>query len=103
MARKYDPNNPDHVQQRQDDAALRKAQREADWHWLLSDPRGVRVCIDLLDQFGLLAPSFVPGDALATAYNEGKRSCAIAINGGITTARQTALVEVMQGLTASNV
>lgn len=104
MARpKYDPNNEDHIQQRQENAALRKAQSEADWKWLLSDPRGVRIVVDLLDQFNLLGSSFVPGDPLATAFNEGKRACAIAINAGITTTRQEALVDVMQGLTAPNV
>ena len=103
MARRYDPNDPAAVKVRKDEQAVRIAQSDADWQWLLSDPRGLRIVIELLGDFGLLSLSFVPSDPLMTAFGEGKRACALAINSRITKTRQEALVDVMQGLTAPDV
>lgn len=52
---------------------LYRAQREADLHAVMSTPRGRRVVWQLLDgKCHLFAASFT-GDALTSAFNEGRR------------------------------
>lgn len=50
-----------------------KRQR-ADWRAVLAAPEGRRVLALILRQSNFLGASYAPGDALATAYNEGLRA-----------------------------
>lgn len=55
------------------------AQRElryeiADLAWLMGNKRGRRVMHRLLSHAGVYRLSYQPGDALATAFNEGQRN-----------------------------
>ena len=50
------------------------SQERDDWQEVLKLPAGRRVLARLVRTgTGALGPSFAPGDALATAYNEGMR------------------------------
>lgn len=92
---RYDPTDPDQVAQRQADAARAKQQVEADWEFLLRAPQGRRVLVALLTQSGFLHSSYVQGDALATAYGEGKREMGARIYSATTSVRQGALLPAL--------
>lgn len=54
-------------------------QQEAEWEiadlkWLMSSKKGRRVMWRLLIHAGVYRLSYVPGDALGTAFNEGNRN-----------------------------
>jgi hypothetical protein len=98
VTRKYDPTDPDQVATEQKIQAVRIQQAKADWEWLCADPRGRRLLTGMLRDFGLMQMSLVPGDTHATAFNEGKRACAIALNTAITTTSQDALGDILRGL-----
>jgi hypothetical protein len=60
-------------------AAEADAERElryevSDLAWLMGSKRGRRVMHRLLSQSGVHRLSYTPGDALATAFNEGQRN-----------------------------
>lgn len=74
MPAQYDPNDPEQVERRQETDELRRQQRDADWRWLIKDPRGQRLVADLIARSGFLAQSFAPGDPLQTAFSEGMRT-----------------------------
>jgi hypothetical protein len=96
----YDPNDPEQVEVRQREQTLAVVQARADWNWMLGDPRGRRILAGLLASFRFNASSYVPGDALATAYNEGARSCSAAIYATITQTGHDALVDILRELAA---
>ena len=104
MTRKrYDPTDPEQVAVRQEVETLRNEQRKADWKWMLDDPRGKRIMVDLLRQFRLFAPSYVPGDTMAMAFNEGMRaSSAVLTNTILTIGSQEAVCDILKGLTDPN-
>ncbi len=80
----HDPTNPDDVKQRRASDAVRRKQAETDLEWVLSDPRGQRVLARIVEDCGVSRLSFVAGDPLATAFNEGRRSVGIFLAGAIT-------------------
>ena len=77
MSRRYDPNDPDMVAERQQAVELRAAQEQADLEWLASAPQGRRLLSALFGAGGLMQSSFVPGDALASAFSAGRHSLAL--------------------------
>jgi hypothetical protein len=81
----HDPNNPEQVQARKlTDRALAK-QAEDDLAWVLGDARGQRVLASIVAQCGVSRLSFVAGDPMATAFNEGRRSVGIWLSGAFPT------------------
>ena len=80
----HDPSNPDDVKQRRASDAVRRKQAETDLEWVLSDPRGRRVLASVVEQCGVNRLSFVAGDPLATAFNEGRRSVGIFLTNALT-------------------
>ena len=92
---RYDPTDPEQVDQRQADAARAKQQVEADWEFVLSTPQGRRVLTALLHHSGFLRASYVPGDALATAHGEGKREIGTLIYSAATLVKQGALLTAL--------
>lgn len=60
-------------------ADTRKAELDADLRLVLGTPAGRRFFWRVLTQAGLNASSFVMGDSSATAFNEGRRSVALAL------------------------
>ena len=73
MTRTYDPEDPQQVSEQQMAQDLAKQQSDADWAWILAAPQGRRVLATLIMQSGYLEASYVPGDALGTAFREGMR------------------------------
>ena len=62
-----------------EDRARRLADRDrADWSWLLADRRGRRILWGLMADAGLFRVSHT-GEALATAFNEGRRAIGLAL------------------------
>lgn len=57
----------------------KKAELDADLRLVLSTPAGRRFFWRVLTQAGLQSTSFVMGDQSATAFNEGRRSVALAL------------------------
>lgn len=103
MTRKrYDPTDAEQVAERQEIETLRQAQFKADWKWLLGDPRGKRIMSYLLAQTQWLGQSYVPGDALGTAYNEGRRSTAAIIYTTITQTGHDALGDILKELVGAD-
>ena len=75
----HDPNNSDDVRTRRlTDRAMQK-QAEEDMAWVLGDLRGQRVLARIIEGCGVNRLSFVAGDALATAFNEGQRSVGLTL------------------------
>ncbi len=57
-----------------------RLEREADLRAVLQRPEGRRLVWRLVEtECGTFGPSFAPGDPLATAYGEGRRSLGIAL------------------------
>lgn len=56
-----------------------KKELDADLHTVLGTPAGRRFFWRVLTQAGLQSSSFVAGEPTATAYNEGRRSIALAL------------------------
>lgn len=82
MTRKYDPTDMEQVSERQQDAELRRQQIASDWDWFMSAPQGRRILGGILASCGMFGSSYVQGDALGTAYNEGKRAIGLQIYAG---------------------
>ena len=80
----HDPTNPEDVKQRKLSDAVRRKQAETDLEWVLSDPRGRRVLQGVIEDCGVNRLSFVAGDPLATAFNEGRRSVGIILTNALT-------------------
>ena len=55
------------------------AKELADWKAVAGTPSGLRVLHSLLKKTNLFGVSYAPGDALATAHNEGMRRIGAAI------------------------
>lgn len=55
------------------EAALAEATEEADFRWLMADPRGRRIVRRMLERTGVFRSSFT-GDALTTVFAEGGRN-----------------------------
>ncbi len=58
-------------------------QDREDLRAMLSAPEGRRVLRRILGATSFIAPSYAPGDALATAYNEGLRAVGLWLFGEI--------------------
>ncbi len=74
---------------------LQREQEKADLLAVLDIPAGRRVLARLVTMAGVAAPSYAPGDALATAYNEGLRRMGLVIVGEVQAARPEALVDIL--------
>lgn len=74
----FDPTDFEGEEQRQ--AAKQKAEAQElaweidDLQWLMGSKRGRRIVWRLLQNAGVNRLSYTPGDALATAFNEGQRN-----------------------------
>ena len=82
--RRYDPTDPEQASEWQQTEELRRAQLKADLNWLLSAPQGRRLLAKALVEYGLLGSSYAPGDALGSAFTEGKRAAAVDALAGVT-------------------
>ncbi len=73
----FDPNDPYQQEAAQEAAderrALAKQQSDADFKWLMADPRGRRIIWRQLSAAGVFQSSFDPA-AMTMAFNEGRRS-----------------------------
>ena len=70
----FDAYDPDQVEERKTRRKAKADPDQMDLAWVASDERGRRVLRRILETCGLMAASYVPGDALGTAFNEGKRN-----------------------------
>lgn len=91
-----DPYDPDQVEQKRARRRAKVDGDQTDLQWLLADARGRRVLARILNETGIMRPSFTPGDPLGTAYNEGRRSIGIALNTVLTSVRDDALKIILQ-------
>ena len=98
----YDPNNEDHVAKRQKAVSLQRQQREADWQWLLNDPRGRRVAADLLREGGVMTPSYGATDR-DTAFSEGRRSIGLTLYSRFTATAQEHVTAILADALGLNV
>jgi len=57
--------------------ALARRQRAMDMRSVMATPSGRRFVWRYLNEMGVFGGSYAPGDALATAYNEGRRSAGL--------------------------
>ncbi|NHN85795.1 hypothetical protein GOB93_14255 [Acetobacter musti] len=82
----YDPNDVAQVEEKRSRRKAKATGPQRDLLWVCSDPRGRRVLARILQGTGPLAASFIPGDALGTAYREGQRSVGIELHSVLTNA-----------------
>ncbi len=61
-------------QSRELDARLKRETEEADVRWLMGCKQGRRIVWRQLERTGVFRLSYAQGDAMATAFNEGKRN-----------------------------
>jgi hypothetical protein len=75
---------------------LQKAQSEADFKWLMADPRGRRIARRLLEQSGIWRLSYT-GDAISTAFHEGERNGGLRLMAGLLQAAPEATARIIAG------
>lgn len=81
-----DPFSPEDVAERKTRRKARASVDQLDMQWVCSDPRGRRVLARIMAATGMMLPSYVPGDALTTAYREGQRDIGIKLHAVLTNA-----------------
>ena len=78
-----------------DRSELKLLQALEDWRAVLDLPAGRRVLAGMLECSNLLGASYAPGDALATAHNEGLRRMGRFIADNVLRARPALLAEML--------
>lgn len=91
----YNPFHENDVTEREKESRAHVTPRQHDIRWVLSDARGRRVLKRLLAQTRHDGLSFVMGDPLATAFNEGKRAIGLHLCAVLTQAGQDGLTRVL--------
>ncbi|MFT9221918.1 hypothetical protein [Gluconobacter oxydans] len=79
----YDPNDRDDVSERRTRRKAKASQEQRDIQRVCETAEGRRVLARILSATGRETASFTPGDALMTAYLEGKRSVGILLHAQI--------------------
>ena len=64
---------------RDDVLALARRQRALDMRSVMETPHGRRFVWRYLNEMGVFGAAYAPGDALATAYNEGRRGAGLSL------------------------
>lgn len=99
MTRKrYDENDPEQREQRQKGQQLRREQAEADIRWVLSQPQGRRVIVEILRMTGLMEPCHTRSDALQTAYRCGAREIGLQLQFSLSIAAQETIPALLAEL-----
>ena len=74
---------------------IQREQEKADLLAVLGIPAGRRVLARLVQAAGVIGPAYAPGDALATAYNEGLRRMGLMIVDEVQAVEPAALVDIL--------
>ena len=74
---------------------LQREQEKADLLAVLDIPAGRRVLARLVRAAGVTGQAYAPGDALATAYNEGLRRMGLMIVDEVQAVEPAALVDIL--------
>ena len=99
----HDPFDPEAVRTRTKRRKVRENEVDADWLFVLKDPRGQRVLASILHMTGWLQASHVPGDPHTTAYREGQRSIGQLLNAATTRIDHEATRSILVELFAADV
>ena len=97
-----DPYDCDQVSERR---TRRKARASAAIHCRSScstDARGRRVLARIMAMTGIMQASYVPGDALTTAFREGQRNIGIQLHAVLTNAGEGLVNKVLSETIASD-
>lgn len=82
----FDAYDADQVEERRTRRKVKADPDQMDLAWVASDERGRRFLRRVIEACGLMSQSYVAGDALGTAFNEGKRSIGARLHVAITNA-----------------
>lgn len=82
----FDPYDQDQVEEKKIRRKAKAEPAQIDLAWVASDEKGRRVLRRIIEICGLMSGSYAQGDALATAYNEGKRNIGVQLHTAITSA-----------------
>lgn len=74
---------------------IQREQEKADLLSVLETPAGRRVLARLVRVAGVTGPAYAPGDALATAYNEGLRRMGLMIMDEVRAVEPGALADIL--------
>lgn len=80
----FDPYDQDQVEERKIRRKAKAEPDQTDLAWVASDERGRRALRRIMEVCGLTSRSYVAGDALGTAFNEGKREIGLQLHSAIT-------------------
>lgn len=86
--------DPAAVKKRRTVAQQRQDQAEADWRWLVADPRGCRILAALVAESGALRPA-VFADAHSLATHVGRQSVGLRIIAAVRAADPAALAKII--------
>lgn len=82
----HDPNDHETITEHRKRHKARATQEQRDLHAIAALPEGNRLLRRIITLTGRDAASFVPGDALGTAYREGQRSVGLTLTSWINNA-----------------
>ncbi|WEQ51205.1 hypothetical protein LV478_11755 [Komagataeibacter oboediens] len=97
-----DPYDRDQVAQRRTRRKARASVEQLDLQWLAADARGRRVLSRIMAMTGIIQASYVPGDALTTAFREGQRNIGIQLHAVLTNAGEGLVNKVISETIASD-
>ncbi|WP_118963038.1 Bbp19 family protein [Komagataeibacter saccharivorans] len=97
-----DPYDHDQVSERRTRRKARASVEQLDLQWLGADARGRRVLARIMAMTGLMQASYVPGDALTTAFREGQRNIGIQLHAVLTNAGDGLVDKVLSETIASD-
>ncbi|QII84180.1 endopeptidase [Bordetella hinzii] len=75
---------------------LAREREKSDLCVVMGSKEGRRVVWRLLEQAGIHRISFVPGDPLATAFNEGQRNLGLKLQADVEAASQKRFIDMMR-------